>query len=115
MNKKQQGRLERLMPNGIPRYVRVYDNPDWADRYTVVFTGRYRYPIPNGMSWFMYLGMNSIPFDPSAGICQHGEDPELIDRPAYGHLGKKIAFTDLPADCQRVVVEDYKSIWELEE
>jgi hypothetical protein len=33
MNRKQ-----KLMPNNIPRYIRIYDNFNFFDRYTVVFT-----------------------------------------------------------------------------
>jgi len=119
MSKKDE-RRERLMPGGVPRYIRIYDNGGVAnggsiDRYTVVFTGRYRYHIEGyGLSWFLYLAMNGAPFDPQ-GFCQHGESPERIDWPQYSHLGKKIAFTDLPADCQNVVIQDYKAIWDLNE
>jgi hypothetical protein len=100
-------RSERLMPGGVPRYVRCYDNKGASiDRYTVVFTGRYGY--------FMYLAMNARPFDPQ-GFGQHGESQgEPIDRPTYGHLGTKIKFADLPEDCQKLVISDYKGIWSLD-
>ena len=42
-----------------------------------------------------------------------GESPDQIDRPTYGHLGKKIKFSDLPEDCQTLVLQDYKEIWGL--
>jgi hypothetical protein len=29
------------------------------------------------------------------------------------HLGKRIPFNQLPADCQRLVLSDYRSIWNL--
>ncbi len=39
---KQEVRKASLVPNGIPRYVRCYDNGGESfDRYTVVFTGLY--------------------------------------------------------------------------
>jgi len=36
--------------------------------------------------------------------------------PAIGrkcHLGKRIAFADLPPDCRKLVLSDYKEIWNL--
>lgn len=101
-------RTERLLPEGKPRYVRCYDNGgESIDRYTVVYTGRYR-----GDGWFMYVGMNAAPFHPQ-GFGQHGESQHQIDRPKYGHLGKKIAFDVLPDDCKRLVLSDYREIWNL--
>lgn len=97
------------MPEGIPRYVRCYDNGGATfDRYTVVFTGRYK---KNGR-YFEYLGMSANPFHPQ-GFGQHGEHTTQIDRPSYAHLGKKISFSDLPKDCQECVMWDYKSNWGL--
>jgi hypothetical protein len=105
---KQQDRLYRLMPSGVPRYVRCYDNGgETADRYTVVYTGRYR-----GRGGCFYLGMNAAPFHPQ-GIGQHGESDRPIDRPSYGHLGKRIAFEELPPDCQKAVLQDYRELWDL--
>jgi hypothetical protein len=44
-------RLLSLMPNGVPKYVRVYDNGGKSfDRYTVVFTGRYTHKT-GGACW----------------------------------------------------------------
>ena len=112
-------RMQRLMPGGIPRWVRCYDSgPDGAiDRYTVVFTGRFdkgKDPstgYPN--RFFPYLAMNAAPFHPQ-GFCQHGEGHNgPIDRPTYGHLGKRIKFTDLPEDCQKAVMQDYVAYWDL--
>ena len=121
---KAQDRMNRLMPNGIPRYVRCYDNGGLEvggtiDRYTVVFTGNYR----RDGDWFLHLGMSEEPNDP-AGFCQHGSSPRQIDTTdggwavsvggKSGHLGTRIEFTDLPIACQGVVLEDYKDIWRLE-
>lgn len=113
----KQARHERLMPGGIPRYVRVYDEPTTTDRYTVVFTGRYAGRPVGGCD---YVGMSADPFHP-CGYGQHGESLTVIDAPngwppAMGrkcHLGKRIAFTDLPDECQRVVMSDYIDLWGL--
>jgi hypothetical protein len=48
---------------------------------------------------------------PSYGISQHGESPTSIDRPRYGHLGKKIPFDRLPPECQECVMVDYRELW----
>jgi hypothetical protein len=121
MNKKQIARKNSLLPNGIPRYVRVYDLESVADRYTAVFSKK-PICISNGRRWFMYIGMSANPFDPW-GIGMHGEEDHLIDSingkwpPAIGkknHLGKRINFSDLPPDCQKLVLSDYIELWELE-
>ena len=92
-------------PAPFPRWIRCYDNGgESADRYTVVFTSR------RGKG--LYLGMNHEPFHPQ-GIGMHGEsnNGHPIDRPTSGHLGKRIAFGRLPADCQKLVRSDYAAIW----
>jgi len=106
---KNAKRAERLLPQGKPRYIRCYDNGGATiDRYTVVFTGRYR----GRRGQFVHVGMDHKPYDPQ-GFCQHGFNWAQIDRPTYGHIGRKIAFGDLPAKCQSVVLSDYLSIWGL--
>lgn len=119
MTRKEQ-RAQRLMPGGMPRYVRVYDN-GVGDRYTVCFTKKPILRHPQLGTSFMFLGMNENPSHPQ-GIGQHGEAPQPIDlnkrgfAPAMGrrcHLGKRIPFTELPDECQRVVLSDYVSLWNL--
>ncbi len=109
------------------------------DRYTVVFTGNYQRnlwedgkltePVPNSYPGntrkrplsYQYVGMNCAPFHPQ-GFGQHGESDRQIDvskwgfAPAIGrknHLGLRIRFEDLPEDCRKLVVRDYKEIWGL--
>ena len=109
MKAKQKDRLNRIFPDNKPRYVRCYDNQgETADRYTVVFTGRYTHKTGR-QHW--YIGMNAAPFHPQ-GIGQHGESDTQIDRPAYSHLGKKITFNELPADCQECVIQSYLYLWD---
>lgn len=83
--------------------VRCYDNGGKTfDRYTVVFTGRYR--KQTGGEQF-YRGMSEHPCHPQGfGLCATSR--HNIDLPAYSHLGKKVKFADLPIDCQGVVLSD---------
>ena len=101
----QAHKIQRILPDGIPRWIRAYDNggldaPDGScDRYTVVFSRL-------NIGYCMYVGMSAAPYHPQ-GICQHGEHDRPIDRPRYSHLGRRISFDHLPKDCQRVVLHDY--------
>lgn len=97
-------RLERFMPSGTPRYILAYDSPDYIDRYTVIYTKK-----SVGWGRFTLVSMSGAPFHPQ-GFCQHSE----IESQRIGkHLGKRIKFADLPEDCQRVVIDEYKEIWGL--
>ena len=108
MNKTQ--RKENLLPQGTPRYVRCYDNGgETADRYTVVFTGRYK---QNTGGEFWYVGMSGNPFH-HLGIGTHGSSRTQIDYPSYGHLGKKVKFDDLTENCKLCVLQTYKDLWEI--
>lgn len=129
--KQQRDRINRLMPGGVPRYIRCWDTGDEGDRYTVVYCGRYRtlglprHADRGQWGWFQYVGMNETPSDPLYGICQHGESPNVIDCPQgwteqIGRrcrfnpaLGRRIRFEDLPAACRKVVVDDYCELWGL--
>jgi hypothetical protein len=116
-------RQERLMPGGIPRYVRVYDNGGRTlDRYTVVYTGRYRHKT-QGATWVCH--MSDDPYHPQGVGLHHewmpndswvhedGKVQHSPDRPRHGHLGACIPFDKLPEPCQRLVREDYTHLWEL--
>lgn len=125
MNKQErlQKRRDNLMPNGVPKWIRIYDNGGLDikngsfDRYTVIFTHAqsfrpkhdYRYA-----GWFPVLAMSDNPCHPQ-GFCLHNEYTKSIDQPAYSHLGKKINFEDLPEDCRKVVIDDYMDYWNLKE
>lgn len=118
------------MPNGVPKYVRCYtNNGETFDEYTVCYTGKYRKPLPDGlrdsytgrMEWFQYVGMSTHPFHPQ-GFGQHGESISQIDvnkwgfAPAVGrknHLGVRIPFETLPSDCKRLVISDYRALWNI--
>lgn len=135
--KNRQDRLRRLMPGGIPRWVRVYDNhefEDSIDRFTVVFTGAYgnigrKRGVPTECNVHPYVSMSESPTHPQ-GFCQHGETEHwCVDtqKPERGHywppavgrkhwnsaFGRRIRFQDLPLACQSVVRNDYRDLWEL--
>ena len=110
MNKKAIARKNALLPNGVPRYIRCYENGGKTpDRYTVVFTGNYRH---NTGQSFWYVGMSGNPFHP-LGVGQHGEHHKQIDRPRYGHLGKKIKWESLTPECQQCVLQTYVDLWDI--
>ena len=112
--------MAAYLTDSSPRHVRCYDNGgETIDRYTVVFTGkRARMDGGTGRPFaYPYLAMNARPFHPQ-GFGQHGETnwfpadglrPPSIGR--RGHLGKRIAFAELPDDCRALVLSDYREIW----
>jgi len=76
MNKKQTARMASLLPNGIPRWIRCYDNGGTsADRYTVCYTGRSATERATGYPpSYPYVGMSSSPMSPW-GVGMHGSCP----------------------------------------
>jgi hypothetical protein len=94
--------------DGSPKYVRCYDNGgSTIDRYTVVFTGRYRHKT-GGVFW--NYGLSANPCHPQ-GVGSLGEGYEQIDRPSYSHLGKPIAWADLPEAVRNFIMSEYRSLW----
>jgi hypothetical protein len=89
--------------------IRCYDNGgETADRYTVLYTGRYRH-LTAGEYW--HRCMSDHPMHPQ-GVGMLGFDRNYIDnrswgqRGGYKHLGKPIKFEDLPPDVQKLVTLD---------
>lgn len=62
------------------------------DRYTVIYEDG------------SYVSMSHNPLWP-LGFCIHAGPEDIVIGP---HLGKRINFEDLPADCQTVVMADLK-------
>lgn len=107
---KSRRRVDAFVKDGAPKKLRIYDNGGkTADRYTVVFTGRY---LKMTMGEIWVLGMGVHPFHPQ-GIGTHLTYREPPDVPSYKHLGKKIQFADLPEDCRKCVLQDYRYLWDL--
>ena len=106
------------MPSGVPKYVRCYDDGVSGDRYTVCFTGK----AGSNDGWYSYRAMSTHPFHPQGIGLWLANEHRHVDvnkggwAPAIGrknHLGTRIEFTDLPADCRRLVLQDYKEIWKI--
>ena len=125
MTKRQTERIARILPNGQPKHVRVYDNggPDVeggsGDRYTVIYSGRY-FKGEGALHAFQFVGMNASPFHPQFGVCSHGDSRLPLDAPEgwapqigrkVEGLGRRIPFESLPDDCKRVVMQDYCELW----
>jgi hypothetical protein len=104
--------------------VRCYDNGgETADRFTVCFTGRAGCLRAGGCApEYQYRAMSAHPWYPQ-GVGQWGSTRWRhcdVNRhgfaPAMGrkcHLGKRIPFAELPPDCQRLVLQDYRELWGL--
>jgi len=101
-------REQKLMPRGVPKYIRCYDNQSKTiDRYTIVYTKKRDYNDEFG-----FVSMSSKPTWP-LGVCSHDASNKIIDRPSYSHLGVPIDFKELPSECKKVVQQDYKELWEI--
>lgn len=117
------------MPGGVPRYVRCYDNGgESADRYTVCFTGRAGVSrSPGYRTEYSYRAMSAEPYHPQGVGLWGSSEGQPCDTmgerkghwywpPAIGrkcHLGRRVRFQDLPKDCRRLVLTDYREIWKL--
>ena len=125
MTKKAVARLNSLMPNGVPKYIRCYDNGGTSfDQYTVCFTGKAATERMEGYPpHYPYRTMSAYPshlqgfgfwcYTPN----QHCDVNKYGFAPAIGrktHWGaKRIPFSSLPTDCQKLILSDYKAIWKL--
>jgi hypothetical protein len=106
MDKAQ--RKENLMPDGIPKWIRVFDNGGKTfDRYTVIFTHAHSFGL---RGYTVGVGMSEHPFHPQ-GFGQHFEYQNHKYDGKSG--GKRIGFNDLPPDCKRLVIDDYTDYWRL--
>ena len=93
--------------NGEPKRIRCYmqkRNPTF-DYITVVYTytssAGYRKHIT------IYRGMSEHPCDPQ-GFGLMGE----CESHKFNPGGSRVKFSELPIDCQKVVHDDYKDIWQ---
>ena len=96
--------------SGEPKRIRCYmykGRKRSADYITVVYTyGSRAVGLPKYT--VLYRGMSGQPYHP-LGFCQWGEASQCNFRPG----GSRVHFSELPQDCQDVVRNDYKYIWDL--
>lgn len=125
MDKKTERRIAALIPGGVPRYVRCYDNGGRSgDRYTVVLTGK--------RGGGFYRSCSENPYHPQGiGISDGTASGQPLDieirrqrgdrhahwAVAIGRscpvLGKRLAVGDLPLMVQVSVWQDYCEVWDL--
>ena len=92
-------RTRKDNPQGV---VAIYDNGGkTVDRYTVV----YQPATVGGQLVFPMVYMSASPYWPQ-GVCMHSETVGYRVTSGWGTGQKVIGFSDLPADCQRVIKED---------
>ena len=75
-----------------------------AERYTAVFTGALVEKKPGE---YLYLTMSEAPGEPEGGSTLH------TGRPPYESLGREISFDDFPEGCRRLILENYRRLWDL--
>ena len=92
--------LDDDCPDGV---LAIYDHPDFADRYTVI----YREVLTYGRREIMnYVSMSENPFHPQ-GVGMHGEFDAWQCRnyrAANGH--RKCKWSALPERCKQLVRQD---------
>ena len=100
-------RCRRLMPNGVPRWIRCYVNEAEANPFVVLYTGRYTHKTER-----QHLAVNCgrDPFWPQ-GYCVHVETPVPLD--SKRRPGRRIRFEDLPREVKDVVLVDYVYLWDI--
>jgi hypothetical protein len=74
-----------------------------AERYTAVFTGLLSLKKPGE---YTYLRMSDDPLVSGHYTFYQG-------RPPYTELGQEISFGDLPEDCENLVLDTYRQMWDL--
>ena len=90
--------------------MRIYDNKgETADRYTLVMrdnikTKDYAFGRVVMRKQWIVVSACSKPFHPM-GVCCGNVEPFAPDKPTSKHLGKRIAFKDLPEDTKHAFVD----------
>lgn len=89
-----------IMVDGKRKTCRIWDFGDTvADRYTIAFRGL---RLTSGRLVYPYLASGPHPFHP-LGFGQHTDSDVFMKGK---HLGKRIAFEDLPPDVQKFVLQN---------
>ena len=92
---------------GEPKRIKCYmqKRRKTCDYITVVYTYASKAGFPVGT--VLYRGMSEYPNHP-LGFGQWGEARQGSFAPG----GSRISFSELPEDCQDLVLRDYKALWE---
>ena len=78
--------------------IKIYDDGEKCiDRFSVIYLNN----LDRETGLYECRAMSAHPFHPM-GFCQM-----TLAKPGK-HLGKSIQFTDLPVDCQKVILSDYR-------
>jgi hypothetical protein len=99
-----------FLKDGTPKYIACYEtkrNPT-LDRFCVVFT-RLAFHDKAYRGLVTYRAMSTYPCAPQ-GFGQWGEAKQGEFRAG----GSKIKFSELPVDCQRLIIADYCAMWDIE-
>lgn len=100
-------RVSLYSETGEPRRIKCYmakRNPT-IDYITVVYTHAFRLGYPAGT--VLFRGMSDMPTHPQ-GFGLWGE----TERHKFRAGGIRVPFSALPKECQNVVRQDYKDLWE---
>ena len=76
-----------------------------AERYTAVITGAL---AENKPGEYLYLAMSEVSYEPD------GSSTLRRGRPPYESLGREISFHDFPEDCRRLILKNYRRLWNLQ-
>lgn len=88
-----------ILHNGKRLVCRIFDNPEYGDRFTIAFKG-YR-DKKRGTMVYPYLASSVNPYSPM-GMGQHGESQVFM---TGRELGKRVSFEGLPAEVKRFILE----------
>ena len=92
---------------GEPRRIRCYmqKRRTTYDYITVVYTHASKAGFPVGT--VLFRGMSEDPYHP-LGYGMGGEG----SRGSFNPGGSRVSFSELPKNCQDLVLRDYKALWE---
>ena len=130
MNLRQAKRNERLIKDGVPTFIRIYDylnvpRPDSPQfRYTIVFTGNYRAQQKRrgeAQSGYYYLQTSE---DPAVfnWLYESEKMPDALSDTWPGALqigmsnrkfGRRIEWKDLPVKVKALIARKYIKLWKL--